>query len=224
MDIARARTIITPEFWNSDAPFFQDAYADINFPLTIGDMTQESMEDIYNSGRYKKIQAGTVMNSQDFPVYGDALTEPFPDFFKFLTNGARQMMYADRFIFNQPDTYWHFTIDIKALTAGQTHRFPGRHADSDLSDANHVRMLAEHFRKGEEFLAHEEYYPRHVQTGVTRHYTMADIFPTLFDLPLKRGKIGLYVAEDHESPVVDEDCLRTLLRGKATPIPPRLQS
>lgn len=214
--LQRVRSIITRDFWDHPSPLTQDAYLEIGFPISFGSACLAGINDIYTSNAYLNIQNGPrLLSEKKFSLLAGS---KLPVDVQFIEKLCRQMMEADYYIFQQDRVSWDFVVDIQQVGQGLTQRGTGLHADSDLGDLDHIKMLADAFKVGGEILTSK--YPHHPQTGITRHYVMSDFYPTLFKghSPFNPLEFVLYIAEEHESPVMPRDCIRFFLRGKATPV------
>ncbi|MFY9287719.1 MAG: hypothetical protein WAO98_04375 [Alphaproteobacteria bacterium] len=213
----RARRLLTQDFWNSDQPFDQPAYKEIGFPFGAGNLTAEDIATIYGSEAYQRAQADPrYIYKRNFRPHFGAL----PDEFEFLVGPCQQIIDIDQHIYGESQLDWYFTVQINHVRRHATQRPKGKHRDSSYGRVNYVKALAETFRRGEA-------YPFKVRDdipaftkGITRHYIVADRYPTRFTNSFfpAPNQISHYVAEEHWSPSVPEDVLRVMLRAKATPI------
>ncbi|MDX2028843.1 MAG: hypothetical protein SFW62_09450 [Alphaproteobacteria bacterium] len=229
---AKARRIITRDFWNSDRPFDQPAYKEIGFPCRVGYLTAKNVQNIYQSSEYRDVDEGRNLRYVK-PYILSFIDRPEPEILHysayttvpaFLMEPIRQFMICDYSIYKQERVFWSFDVDICKLYKGSFHRGDGEwHSDvfgdsanmDETLDNEKIKNCARNFREG-------RFIPPYNSTGMPRIYIAASSFSTQFEAvstsAFSPWDIIHYTVEKHASPPSPGPCTRFLLRCSVTPI------
>lgn len=225
---ARARRIITRDFWNSDTPFYQPAYKEIGFPFVAGRMTADTMAGVYQSAPYQSVIQTEAGYSKIFDFPTEAAPNSAANIFspsnQLLAAAFRQFMLCDLHIYGPQELSWSFAVEISRLEKNDVQRGTGQpHVDGGpglrlpsltLNDLA-VTKMARDFRQGKSsniLLGGGR--------GIPRIYSAVDNFPTEFRNggQFNAHDVVHFTIEEHWSPEIPEPCTRVFLRAIATPV------